>query len=112
MVANLFRRSLLLLSLPAVLPIYRLFYADWFFHRLDKGYSVWINPFNNVRSYISYSKTRLIVFWSKNPRPLLKYLRRLDETGIHSYIQFTLNDYEKRRVGEECAALARTDRYV
>ena len=71
------------------------FYADWFFHRLDKGYSVWINPFNNVRSYISYSKTRLIVFWSKNPRPLLKYLRRLDETGIHSYIQFTLNDYEK-----------------
>lgn len=71
------------------------FYADWFFHRLKKGYSVWINPFNNVRSYISYAKTRLIVFWSKNPRPLLSHLDQLDEMGIHTYIQFTLNNYEK-----------------
>ena len=23
------------------------FYADWFFYRLRKGYSAWINPFNN-----------------------------------------------------------------
>ena len=47
------------------------FYADWFFHRLQKGYSVWMNPFNGVKSYISYDQTRFIVFWSKNPRPLL-----------------------------------------
>lgn len=71
------------------------FYVDWFFHRLKKGYSVWVNPFNSVRSYISYNKTRLIVFWSKNPRPLLGYLDQLDELNIHTYIQYTLNDYEK-----------------
>lgn len=23
------------------------FYADWFFHRLEKGYSAWTNPFVN-----------------------------------------------------------------
>lgn len=30
------------------------FYADWFFHRLKKGYSAWTNPFNGIRSYVSY----------------------------------------------------------
>ena len=48
------------------------FYADWFQERLHKGYSVWKNPFNGVKSYVAYDKTRLIVFWSKNPTPLLK----------------------------------------
>ena len=30
------------------------FYPDWFFKRLEIGYSVWTNPFNGIRSYISY----------------------------------------------------------
>ena len=42
------------------------FYADWFFERLKIGYSAWANPFNGVKSYISYKDTRFIVFWSKN----------------------------------------------
>lgn len=70
------------------------FYTDWFFNRLEKGYSVWTNPFNGVKSYVSYAKTRFIVFWSKNPRPLLDYLHKLEERNIKCYIQFTLNDYE------------------
>lgn len=69
------------------------FYADWFFDRLKKGYSAWTNPFNGVKSYVSYAKTRFIVFWSKNPRPLLKYLDELNELKIGCYIQYTLNDY-------------------
>ena len=71
------------------------FYADWFFRRLEKGYSVWTNPFNGVQSYISYEKTRFIVFWSKNPRPLIPYLHILKEKHINCYIQFTMNDYEE-----------------
>lgn len=70
------------------------FYTDWFFDRLEKGYSAWTNPFNGVKSYVSYAKTRFIVFWSKNPRPLLDYLHKLEERNIKCYIQFTLNDYE------------------
>lgn len=71
------------------------FYADWFFHRLNvAGYSAWTNPFNGVRSYVSYRNTRFIVFWSKNPRPLLEYLHILEEKGIGCYIQYSLNDYE------------------
>lgn len=71
------------------------FYADWFFERLKRGYSAWTNPFNGVTSYISYAKTRFIVFWSKNPRPLLTHLDYLNERNIGCYIQYTLNDYEK-----------------
>jgi DNA repair photolyase len=70
------------------------FYSDWFFHRLRIGYSAWTNPFNNVPSYISYANTRFIVFWSKNPYPLLKHLDELEDHGINCYIQYTLNDYE------------------
>ena len=74
------------------------FYADWFFHRLEKGYSAWINPFNGVKSYVTYDKTRFIVFWSKNPRPLLPYLHILNERNIKCYIQYTLNDYEQEKL--------------
>lgn len=70
------------------------FYADWFFKRMKIGYSAWTNPFNGVKSFISYESTRFIVFWSKNPRPLIPYLDYLDECRIGTYIQYSLNDYE------------------
>ena len=69
------------------------FYCDWFFHRLKEGYSAWKNPFNGKSIYISYEKTRFIVFWSKNPRPLLNRLDELKDRGIGCYVQFSLNDY-------------------
>ena len=68
------------------------FYADWFFHRLKVGYSAWTNPFNGVKSFVSYEKCRFIVFWSKNPRPLLVHLDELKERNIGCYIQYTLNE--------------------
>ncbi len=71
------------------------FYADWFFHRLKVGYSAWINPFNGVKGYVSYKNTRFIVFWSKDPSPLLSHLNELKEKEIGCYIQYTLNDYAK-----------------
>lgn len=74
------------------------FYSDWFFHRLKVGYSAWTNPFNGKKSYVSYEKTKFIVFWSKNPRPLLNHLDELKEKGIGCYIQYTLNDYENEKL--------------
>ncbi|MDE6197336.1 MAG: DUF1848 domain-containing protein [Muribaculaceae bacterium] len=70
------------------------FYADWFFRRLDKGYVRWRNPFSGQESYVSLGNTRFIVFWSKNPAPLIPYLPKLKARGIGCYIHFTLNDYE------------------
>ncbi len=71
------------------------YYAKWFMERVRKGYAAWINPFNQKPSYVSFSKTRVIVFWTKNPEPMLKYLDELDDMGLNYYFQFTLNDYGK-----------------
>jgi hypothetical protein len=69
------------------------FFAKWFFNRLAKGYCTWVNPFNQQKQYISFKNCRVIVFWTKNPAPILPYLHILDEMGIHYYFQVTLNDY-------------------
>lgn len=69
------------------------FYAYWFFNRLKIGYSAWTNPFNGVKSFVSYENCRFIVFWSKNPAKLLPHLDELKERNIGCYIQYTLNDY-------------------
>jgi len=50
------------------------FYSDWFIQRMKEGYVKWKNPFNGVPLYVSFNKARLIVFWSKNPKPMLKHL--------------------------------------
>jgi DNA repair photolyase len=70
------------------------FYSDWFFDRLKDGYLIWINPFNNQSRYVSFEKTRLIVFWTKNAKPIIPYLTVLDNLGINYYFQFTLNNYD------------------
>lgn len=82
------------------------FYADWFFQRLKAGYSAWTNPFNGVKSYVAYANTRFIVFWSKNPAPLLPYLDSLKERGINCYIQYTLNDYDAERLEKGVPSVA------
>lgn len=70
------------------------FYADWFLERLKAGYSVWVNPFNQERYRVSFADTRMIVFWSKNPRPMLERLDKMEALGFQQYyFQFTLNDY-------------------
>lgn len=74
------------------------FYSEWFFERLKRGYLVWKNPFNGIPINISFAKTRLIVFWTKNPKPVIKHLDYLKELGINYYFQFTLNNYDRERI--------------
>ncbi len=71
------------------------YYTEWFIERIKEGYAAWINPFNQKPSYVSFEKTRVIVFWTKNPEPLLPYLNILDDKGLNYYFQFTLNDYHE-----------------
>ncbi len=82
------------------------FYADWFFRRLEKGYVRWRNPFSGQNSYVSFGNTRFIVFWSKNPAPLLPFLPTLKKRGIGRYIQYTLNDYETEGLEPNVSPLA------
>lgn len=69
------------------------FYAKWFFNRLARGYCAWYNPFNQQKMYVSFERCKAIVFWTKNPKPILPYLHKLDKRGMHYYFQVTLNDY-------------------
>lgn len=71
------------------------FYAKWLLNRIDKGYCTWYNPFNKSQPiYVSFQNTKVIVFWTKNAKPIIPLLPELDKRGIHYYFQYTLNDYE------------------
>jgi hypothetical protein len=70
-------------------------FGDWFADRLREGGTTWRNPFSGRQSYISFSKTRAMVFWTKNPGPFFPHLGTVDAAGIGYYFQFTLNDYEQ-----------------
>ena len=84
---------------PIVLSVSRstdipAFYAQWFVERLQAGWCGWINPFNQQKHRVSFDKARMIVFWSKNPRPMLERLDEVEALGFKQYyFQFTLNDY-------------------
>jgi len=70
------------------------FYGDWFMDRLRNGYAAWINPFSGKIQYVSFSRARVFVFWSKNPRPFLPELEDLEAGTGHTLVLYTLNDYE------------------
>ena len=91
------------------------FYSDWFVERLEAGYVKWFNPFNNSPLYVSLRDARLIVFWSKNPAPMMEKMPGREESpldvvekkGINSYFQFTMNDYDAERIEPRVPPIAR-----
>ncbi|CCZ08311.1 DUF1848 domain-containing protein [Culturomica massiliensis] len=70
------------------------FYSPWFFNRIKEGYVLVPNPFDVHRiSRINLSPVVVdcIVFWTKNPAPMLDNLELLKDYKF--YFQFTLNPY-------------------
>ena len=70
------------------------FYADWFFNRIKEGYVCVRNPMNVYQvSSISLSPEVVdcIVFWTKNPAPMLSRLGELQNYDY--YFQYTVNAY-------------------
>ena len=76
------------------------YFPKWFATRFNggRGYVKWfksVQPEN--RSLFLLKKTKVIVFWTKNPKPLIPYLPQLDAAGVHYYFHFTLNDYQQEK---------------
>lgn len=72
------------------------FYSEWFINRVRAGYCTVPNPFNaNQVSRVSLapSDVTAFVFWTRNPKPLMKYLPELDQMGFHYYFQYTIIGY-------------------
>ncbi|OPX65568.1 MULTISPECIES: DUF1848 domain-containing protein [unclassified Methanoregula] len=89
------------------------FYGDWFLSRLREGYVRWKSPFGGNPVCVSFAKTRVFVFWSKNPSPFLPCLDALDRTGYNYYFLYTLNDYEKEGLEPGVPALnERIDTFI
>ncbi len=71
-------------------------FSDWFLYRLREKYALVRNPVNSrqvSRIDLSPDIVDCIVFWSKNPRPMLDKLEQLQPYPF--YFQFTLNAYGK-----------------
>ncbi len=72
------------------------YYAEWFYNRIKEGFLYVRNPMNLhqvSRIDLSPQIVDCIVFWTKNPEPMLA---RLDElNAYHYYFQFTLTGYGK-----------------
>lgn len=74
------------------------FYTKWFMNRIRAGYCYVPNPRNMnqlSRVLLDPEDIEAIVFWSKNPAPLMPYLSELDRRGFRYYFQFTLNKYPR-----------------
>ena len=72
------------------------FYALWFLNRLGEGHVLVPNPFDPrsvSRVSLRPDTVDCIVFWTKNPAPMLPRLGELN--GFKYYFQFTLNPYGK-----------------
>ena len=70
------------------------YYSDWFFERIRAGYVLVRNPMNThqvSRIILSPDVCDGIVFWTKNPLPMLGRLSELSDYPY--YFQFTLNAY-------------------
>lgn len=70
------------------------YYADWFYNRIKEGFLYVRNPMNAhqvSRINLSPEVVDCIVFWTKNPEPMME---RLVELSAYSYyFQFTLTGY-------------------
>ena len=72
------------------------YYSEWFYNRIKEGFLCVRNPMN----YHQISEIKItpdlvdcIVFWTKNPLPMIE---RLDELNKYNYyFQFTLTGYAK-----------------
>lgn len=74
------------------------FFSEWFMDKIKKGYCSYPNTFNPNAIYKCSLKPEdvlVFVFWTKNPKPLMKYLKTLDEIGYKYYFQFTVSPYGK-----------------
>lgn len=69
------------------------YYSEWFYNRIKAGYAYVKNPQSEVVTKLNITPevVDFIVFWTKNPKPMLGGLKTLKEYPY--YFQFTLNPY-------------------
>lgn len=86
------KMAILSVSRKTDIPAY---FSEWFFNRLNAGEIMYrSNPYKPdavTRAMFNKRDIDCIVFWTKNPAPMLDGLHRID--GYKYYFQFTLTGY-------------------
>ena len=68
------------------------FYSKWFWNRYQEGFVDVRNPFRyNLVSRIYFEDVDAILFCTKNPTPILKYLKKI---RLPMVFQITLTPYK------------------
>lgn len=73
-------------------------YPEWLMNRLLEGEVLVPNPYNRKkvsRIELSPETVDCFVFWTKNPEPMLPYLKMIDRLGYPYYFEMTVTDYGK-----------------
>ncbi len=72
------------------------YYSEWLMNRLREGFAYYRNPMNSAqvcKVLLTPENIDCIVFWTKDPAPMLDKLTELDALGFHYYFQFTITSY-------------------
>jgi hypothetical protein len=71
------------------------FHARWFLNRIRAGYCHWVHPYTGRVRRVSLvpDDVLAIVFWTRNPGPLLRSLPALREAGYTMLFQFTITGF-------------------
>jgi hypothetical protein len=71
------------------------FYSEWFMNRIRAGFCTVPNPVRKdqiSRVSLKPEDVDVIVFWTRNPVPLMKHLDELDKRGYCYCFQYTIMD--------------------
>lgn len=72
------------------------FYAEWMINRFRAGYCLVPNPMNRrqvSRISLVCSDVDVVVFWTRNPKPLMPYLAEIEAHGIPFYFLYSILGY-------------------
>ena len=72
------------------------FFSEWFYNRIDEGFVYVRNPYakNQIYSYkLDPALIDCLIFCTKNPRPMLENLEKIDK--FNQYWHITITPYEK-----------------
>ena len=72
------------------------YYSEWLINRMKKGYTVYPNPVSGKPVFISLhpNYVKILVFWTRNPLPMIKHLDYIDQRYRH-YMHVTINGLPK-----------------
>jgi hypothetical protein len=73
------------------------FYSRWLLRRLEAGFCEWVHPFGGGVRRVSLLPSDVvgIVFWTRNPGPLLPALEGLGKAGYAMYFHVTITGYPR-----------------